>query len=293
MIKAILEYQFMQYAIIASVLAAIVSGLIGVIIVEKKMIMMTGGIAHTSYGGVGLGYLLGFEPILGAFIFSILAALGIGVINNKITGIKDVVTAIFWSLGMSLGILFIGLIPGYPPDVTSYLFGNILSVTTFNLILILVITVVVSSVIFMFYHDWQAHLFDPEFAKIRGRRIKLMENILLILIALTVVVLIRVVGIILVIALLSIPAATASLLTKMLHNRMLLAILFGLLFMWMGIIISYFTNLSSGAVIVVFAFLVYLTVWLLQKNWPAINVFFNNILSRIKTAMSKFKKVRK
>ncbi len=266
MLRAIMEYQFMQYAIIASALAAVVSGVIGVIIVEKKLIMMTGGIAHTSYGGVGLGYLLGFEPILGAFIFSIMAALGIGFINNKVTGIKDVVTAIFWSLGMSLGILFIGLIPGYPPDVTSYLFGNILSVTTFNLILILVITLIVTSVIFMFYHDWQSHLFDPEFAKIRGKRTKFMENILLILIALTVVSLIRVVGIILVIALLSIPAATASLLTRKLHHRMILAVLFGLLFMWVGIIISYFTELSSGAVIVIFAFIVYILVWLVQKS---------------------------
>lgn len=266
MIKAILEYQFLQYAIIVSVLAAIVSGLVGVIIVEKKQVMMTGGIAHTSYGGVGLGYLLHFEPILGAFIFAILAALGIGVINNKVTGIRDVMTAIFWSLGMSLGILFIGLIPGYPPDVTSYLFGNILSVTTFNLILILVITMIVSGIIFAFYNDWKAHLFDQEFTKIMGKRTKLMENVLLILIALTVVVLIRVVGIILVIALLSIPAATASLLTRKLHLRMLYAMGFGLLFMLMGIVVSYFTHLSSGAVIVVLAFLTYISIWLIEKR---------------------------
>lgn len=266
MFKAILEYQFLQYAIFASILAAIVSGLVGVIIVEKKQIMMAGGIAHTSYGGVGLGYLLGFEPILGAFIFAILAALGIGMINNKVTGIKDVVTAIFWSLGMSLGILFIGLIPGYPPDVTSYLFGNILSVTTFNLILILVITLIVTGAIFMFYNDWKAHLFDPEFTKIMGKKTKFMENMLLILIALTVVVLIRVVGIILVIALLSIPAATASLLTKKLHSRMLLSIAFGLVFMLLGIAISYFTNIASGAVIVFVSFFTYIIIWLVQKR---------------------------
>lgn len=266
MIKAILEYQFLQYAIIASILASIVSGLVGVIIVEKKQIMMAGGIAHTSYGGVGLGYLLGFEPILGAFIFAILAALGIGLIKNKVTGIRDVVTAIFWSLGMSLGILFIGLIPGYPPDVTSYLFGNILSVTSFNLILIFIITVIVALVIFMNYNDWKAHLFDPEFAKIIGKRTKLMENILLILIALTVVVLIRVVGIILVIALLSIPAATASMLTKRLHSRILWSIGFGLAFMLFGIVISYFTNIASGAVIVFVAFITYIIIWLIQKR---------------------------
>lgn len=266
MLEAILDYQFLRYAILASFLVSIICGLIGVIIVEKKLVMMTGGIAHTSYGGVGLGYLLGFEPIIGAFIFSILAALGIGVINNRTTGHKDVMIAMFWSLGMSLGILFISLMPGYPPDVTSYLFGNILSVTTINLVMMLGITVTVSIVILAFYHDWKAHLFDPEFMRIKGRKTKTMENILMILIALSVVVLIRVVGIVLVIALLSIPAATASLISRRFHIRMLLAIGFGLLFTLVGLTISYFTGFSSGAVIVVFAFIVYMSIYLVQKR---------------------------
>ncbi len=266
MIETILKYQYLQYAIITSVLVSIVSGIIGVVIVEKKQVMMTGGIAHTSYGGVGLGYLLGFEPILGAFIFAIAAALGTNVVKNKLTGISDVIIAIFWSLGMSLGILFIGLIPGYPPDVTSYLFGNILAVTTFNLILMFIITIVVTTVIIMFFHDWRAHLFDPEFTKIMGKPTKLMENVMLILIALTVVALIRVVGIVLVIALLSIPGATASLLTRKLHLRMLYAIGFGLIFTLFGLVISNLTNLSSGAVIVVFGFIFYITVYLIKKR---------------------------
>jgi len=270
MFEAIFEYQFLRYAIIASFLVSIICGLIGVIIVEKKLVMMTGGIAHTSYGGVGLGYLLGFEPIIGAFIFSVLAALGIGVINNRTTGHKDVMIAIFWSLGMSLGILFISLMPKYPPDVTSYLFGNILSVTTLNLYMILIITVVVSIIIVAFYHDWKAHLFDQEFMKIKGRKTKTMENVLMILIALSVVVLIRVVGIVLVIALLSIPAATASLISRRFHIRMILSIAFGLLFTLVGLSISYFTGYASGAVIVVFAFIVYITIWLIQKR-----IFFN------------------
>ena len=266
MIEAILKYQYLQYAIITSVLVSIVSGIIGVVIVEKKQVMMTGGIAHTSYGGVGLGYLLGFEPILGAFIFAIAAALGTNVVKNKLTGLSDVIIAIFWSLGMSLGILFIGLIPGYPPDVTSYLFGNILAVTTFNLILMFIITIVVTTVIIMFFHDWRAHLFDPEFTKIIGKPTKLMENVMLILIALTVVALIRVVGIVLVIALLSIPGATASLLTRKLHLRMLYAVGFGLIFTLFGLVISNLTDLSSGAVIVVFGFIFYITAYLIKKR---------------------------
>lgn len=262
MFEDFFSYQFTQYAIIASFLVSIICGLIGVIIVEKKLVMMTGGISHTSYGGVGLGYLLGFEPIIGAFIFAVIAALGIGAINNssRLTGMKDVMTAIFWSLGMSLGILFISLMSTYPPDVTSYLFGNILSVTTSNLIMMAIVTVIVAAVILLFYQDWKAHLFDQEFMRIKGRKTRLMENILMILIALSVVVLIRVVGIVLVIAMLSIPAATASVLTRRFHTRIILSIVFGLVFTLFGLVISYLTGYSTGAIIVVFAFIVYLVV---------------------------------
>jgi len=263
MIEALLHYRFLQYAIIAAFLSSIVCGLIGVIIVEKKLVMMSGGIAHTSYGGVGLGYLLGFEPILGAFIFSIIAALGIGVLKNKSTGFSDIVIGLFWSLGMGLGILFIGLMPGYPPSVTTYLFGNILSVTSFDLILMIILTIIVVLTILLFYQDWKAHLFDQEFTKILGKRTYLLENILLILIALTVVVLIRVVGIVLVIALLTAPAASSALVTKKLSQRMIYSILFSLFFTLSGLTISYFTEVASGAVIVLVSVLSYAFTYLL------------------------------
>jgi len=263
--EVILTYRFIQYAILSAFLSSIVCGLIGVIIVEKKLVMMSGGIAHTSYGGVGLGYLLGFEPLVGAFIFSILAALGIGFIKNKSTGFSDIVIGLFWSLGMSLGILFIGLMPAYPPNVSSYLFGNILSVTTLNLWLMLILTVIVVSVILFFYQDFKSHLFDPEFNSILGKRTKVIENILLILIALTVVVLIRVVGIVLVIALLTAPAATASLFTKKLAARMGVSILFGLAYTLVGLFISYKINVASGAVIVFVSVFSYAALYLIQR----------------------------
>ncbi|MFW5889179.1 MAG: metal ABC transporter permease [Bacillota bacterium] len=266
MFKALFEYQFLQNALFATILAAIVGGLVGVIIVEKKLVMMTGGIAHTSWGGVGLGYLLNFEPIFGAFIFSIFAALGIGFINNKTTGIKDIIIAMFWSLGMALGIFFIGIMPGYPPEVTSYLFGNILSVTSFDLILMTILTVLVVGTIFLFYQDWKAHLFDQEFTKIMRKNTTLLENVLLILLALTVVVLIRVVGIILVIALLSIPAAAAALITGKLFLRMVYAMIFSFVFIFVGLVVSYYTNFSSGAIIVFTAIILYITTWLIKKK---------------------------
>ena len=276
MISAIFEYQFLQYAIIAAFMASIVSGLISVIIVEKKLVMMTGGIAHTSYGGVGLSFLVGFQPIIGAFLFSILAALGISFINNKLTGIKDIVIAMFWSLGMALGVLFVGMTPGYPPNIQSYLFGNILSVTGFDLILMAVLTVIVVLVIVIFFQDWKAHLFDQEFTKVLRKKTTVMENVLLVLLAITVVVLIRVVGIILVIALLSVPAATSSLLTSKLHLRMIYSALFSLFFILTGLFISYLTDYSSGAIIVFVGIITYVLVW-----W-----------AKIRSAKSMIRKVR-
>lgn len=260
MIFDLLGYRFMQYALIAAVMASLVCGVIGVIIVEKKLVMMTGGIAHASYGGVGLGYLLGFEPILGAFVFAVGASLGIGAIKNRNSGSSDIVIGLFWALGMALGIFFIGLMPGYPPTITTYLFGNILSVTTFDLILMGILTLVVLLVIFVFFQDWKAHLFDPEFTKLSGKKTGLLENVLLILIGLSVVVLIRVVGIVLVIALLTAPAATAKLVSRRLTSRMGWSILFSLLYSVTGLLLSTKIAIASGAMIVFFSIFGYAAV---------------------------------
>lgn len=257
MIKALFEYQFLQNALISGILASVVCGIIGVIVIEKKLVMMSGGIAHTSYGGVGLGYLLGFEPIIGAFLFSILAALGIGYAKRKGGERSDVIIGLFWSLGMALGILFIALMPWYPPDLSSYLFGSILSVTKTDLYLTAGLTVIVTAVIVIFYNDWKAYLFDEEFASIIGVRAVFLEYLLLILIAMTVVVLIRVVGIILVIALLTAPAATAGFLTANLKRRMVYAALLGVVFCVAGLWISYVMNIASGAAIVILSVLCY------------------------------------
>lgn len=265
MIKALFEYQFMQNALISGILASIVCGIIGVIIVEKKLVMMSGGIAHTSYGGVGLGYLLGFEPIIGAFIFSVCAAVGIGYIKRKGGARSDVVIGLFWSLGMALGILFIALMPGYPPDLSSYLFGNILSVTKSDLFLIVCLTIIVTLVIVALFNNWKAYLFDDEFASIIGIKTAFLEYLLLILIAMTVVILIRVVGIILVLALLTAPAATAGMLTSNLKNRMIYSIILGNIFCIFGLWISYKMNIASGAVIVVLSVIGYFISYIIRS----------------------------
>lgn len=263
--SALLDYQFLQNAFLAGLLSSVVCGIIGVIIVEKKLVMMSGGIAHTAYGGVGLGYLLGFEPIIGAFIFAIGAALGIGAIKRQTHSGSDVVIGLFWSMGMALGILFISLMPGYPPDLSSYLFGSILSVSRLDLSLMVVLTVIVVALVAVFFNHWKAYLFDDEFAGIIGLKTKVWENILFILIAITIVVLIRVVGIILVIALLTAPAAIAAMITDRLWKRMVYAIFLGMFFSLTGMWVSYQLNIASGAAIVIISGLTYFLAYGLSR----------------------------
>ena len=261
MIDAILHYQFMQNAVIACVLASIVCGLIGVIIVEKKLIMMSGGIAHTAYGGVGLGYLCGFEPMLGAVLFSVGAAVGIGAIKRRGGVHTDIIIALFWSLGMALGTAFIGFMDSYPPDMNSYLFGNILSVTKSDLKMMIALVVVVCLAVIILFNDWKTFMFDDVFARIIGLKTTLLEYLLLILVALTIVVLIRVAGIILVIALLTAPAATASLISNKLKSRMVISIGLGLFYCFGGLWISYGLGIASGATIIVFSVCMYAIVF--------------------------------
>lgn len=265
MLSAIAEYGFLQNAIFASILASVICGVIGVIIVEKKLLMMTGGIAHTAYGGVGLGYLLGFEPILGAAIFSVLASLIIGTVRRKNTANTDTIISLLWSLGMACGIMFTALMQWYPPDMNSYLFGNIISVTKADLYIMLPLTLVVLLLIAVFFNDWKSFLFDSRFAEIAGIKTAFLEYLLLIITALSIVVLIRVVGIILLIALLTAPAACAALISKSLKARMLIAGILSLIFCFAGLSASYNLGIASGAAIVFISVITYFAMLIIKK----------------------------
>lgn len=264
MLNAVLSYNFMQNAVLACFLASIVCGLIGVVVIEKKLVMMGGGIAHTSFGGVGLGYLLGFEPMIGAVLFSLGSAFAIGGIKRRGGVNTDIIIALLWSAGMALGTAFISFMKGYPPDLSSYLFGNILTVTRIDLIIMLVLTLIVFLTITIFFNDWKSFLFDDSFSATLGQKTVLLEYLLLILIALAVVALMRIAGIMLVIALLTAPAATATLISDKLKNRMALAIIFSLVFCFSGLWISYIIGLASGATIVIFSVTSYCVVYLIR-----------------------------
>jgi zinc transport system permease protein len=240
----------MQNALMAGLLAAVACGIVGVYVVVKKVVFISGGIAHTSFGGIGLGYLLGINPVLGAMFFAIASALGIGLVTRRTKIPEDTAIGILWAMGMALGIIFIGLSPGYAPDLFSYLFGNILTVPTSDLMLMLILDTVIIMLVLLLYKEFLFISFDEEFSTVSGVPTKRLYLLLLCLVALTVVVLIRVVGIILVIALLTIPAALARQFTHSLKKMMLLAILAGIVFTFLGLWLSYLLDLASGATII-------------------------------------------
>lgn len=261
----VLQYEFMRNALLAGLLAAIACGIIGTYVIVKRMVFISGGIAHASFGGIGLGYLLGINPVLGALFFAIASALGMGLVTRRTKLPEDTAIGILWAMGMALGVIFISLAPGYAPDLFSYLFGNILTVPLSDLVIMLILDVVIISVVFLLYKEFLALSFDEEFSTVVGMPTERLYLILLGLIALTVVVLIRVVGIILVIALLTIPAAMARQYTHSLKKVMCLSILFGAVFAVSGLWLSYVVDLASGATIILVAGILFLGSWGLSE----------------------------
>lgn len=261
----VLQYEFMRNALLAGLLAAIACGIIGTYVIVKRMVFISGGIAHASFGGIGLGYLLGINPVLGALFFAIASALGMGLVTRRTKLPEDTAIGILWAMGMALGVIFIGLAPGYAPDLFSYLFGNILTVPLSDLVMMLILDVIIISVVFLLYKEFLALSFDEEFSTVVGMPTERLYLILLGLIALTVVVLIRVVGIILVIALLTIPAAMARQYTHSMKKVMCLSILFGAVFAVSGLWLSYVVDLASGATIILVAGILFLGSWGLSE----------------------------
>ena len=278
MINAILQYGFLQNALMASLLASLACGIMGPMIIEKKLLMMSGGIAHTAFGGIGLGYLLQIEPMYTGLGFSILSALGIAQIQRKASVLPEVLIGMFWPLGMALGILFISFTPGYPPSMESYLFGDILLVSSRDLLVMAILDGIILAITLMFYHLLLAYLFDEEFAQTRGLPVVVAEALIYAMIAITVVVLIRVVGIILILTLLSVPPALARNFRDDLPGIMVISLAIGVLFCLAGLTISYYYNLASGAAIVIFSVLSYTLFQFVEKTLltPARQRHLNN-----------------
>ncbi|HAS04552.1 MAG TPA: hypothetical protein DCR71_02150 [Dehalococcoidia bacterium] len=261
----IFGYQFMQNALLAGLLASIACGIIGAYVVSKKIVFISGGIAHASFGGIGLGYFLGISPVLGATGFGLLSAIAMGLTTRRIKLPEDTVIGILWAAGMALGAIFIGLTPGYTTDLFSYLFGNILTVPDSELLLILILDVVILGVVALLYKEFLAVSFDEEYSTVIGMPTEKIYLTMLCLIALTIVVMIRVVGIILVIALLTIPASLARQFTHDMKKMMALSVLFSVIFTFTGLMLSYWLDLASGATIIITGVVIFTLVIAIRK----------------------------
>lgn len=244
------HYHFFLKAFLAAVFASLSCGVIGAYIVSRRIVFISGGITHASFGGIGLAFFLGFNPLVGAVLFAIAAALGIQFFTRVAEIREDSSIAIWWSLGMALGIIFVFLTPGYTPNLMSYLFGNILTVSNAELRWMFALVIVIMGFFTLFFKKILYIAFDEEFARAAGLPVSLFNYLTITLIALTVVLNIRVVGIILILSLLTIPQATANLFTNDFKKLLVLSSGFAFIGTLAGLFISYSLDIPSGAAII-------------------------------------------
>jgi zinc transport system permease protein len=256
-LREVLSYEFMRNALLDGVIVSAACGVVGTLVVLNRIVFISGGIAHAAYGGVGIAYFLGLNPVGGAGGFSLLSSLAMGYVHRKEKARADTIIGVMWALGMALGIIFVSLSPGYKADLMSYLFGSILAVSTGDLWLMAVIALVVLAFVLVFYRLLLAISFDETFSTVRNVPVGLLSMAMIVLIGLTVVISMRVVGLILVIALLTIPPAIANLYVREMRGIMVLSTGLSLLFMIAGLLVSYALNLPSGAVIILLVGLAY------------------------------------
>lgn len=265
------QMPFLRYALIAGILASITFGIVGTYVVVRRITYIAGAIAHCVLGGIGVAlyaqkvwHLTWLDPIYGALVAALLAALIIGLVSMYTKQREDTVIGAIWAIGMAVGLLFIAKTPGYI-DPMSYLFGNILLVSKSDLWLMILLDIVVVAAVWLLYHNFLAVCFDEEYARLRGLNTKFYYLALLMMIALAVVLLVRVVGIVMVVALLTLPAAIAGHFVNRLGRMMVLASLLCMVFICGGLSWSYNLDLPSGPVIIVLAGGTYLVTLLISR----------------------------
>lgn len=260
--EGILSFGFILHALEAALLASITCGFIGAYIVARRMVFISGGITHASFGGIGLGYFLGINPIFGAAIFSILSAFGIRLVSKQTDIREDSAIGILWSFGMAVGIIFIYLTPGYAPNLMSYLFGSILTVTPTDLTLMGILAAITIAIFVLFYRTILFISFDEEYARSHNAPVETFNYLMLTLVALVIVINIRVAGIILVISYLTIPQSTANLFVNDLKKIIILSMIISFTGSVTGLLLSYYWNIPSGATII----FVFVLIFMIAKS---------------------------
>ncbi|PWE01448.1 zinc ABC transporter permease [Marinilabilia rubra] len=247
---SLFQYQFFQNAVATALLTSLLAAMIGTYIVSRKIVFISGGITHASFGGIGLAYFLGLNPFLGAVAFAITTALGIEWISTKGKIREDSAIAIVWSLGMALGIIFVFLTPGYTPNLMSFLFGSILSVGRWDIWILLAVLVVTALFFVLFFRPVIYTAFDPEFARTRGLPVALIRHVMAVLIAMAIVLSIRTMGIILVLSLFTIPQNTAMLMSGRFRNIIFGSAIFGVVGSVVGLLTASLLDIPGSAAII-------------------------------------------
>lgn len=256
----LLQYSFFQHALLGSLLTAIACGIVGTYIVSRRLVFISGGITHASFGGLGLGFYLGTNPILMAMLFSVLSAFGVEWVSKTQNVREDSAIAGVWSLGMALGVIFIFLTPGYAPNLSAYLFGNILTISTGDIVWIAGLALLLVVLFSLFLREIVYVAFDRDFAVTQGLPVKWIEYVMMFFIAVTIVLSIRLVGIMLLMSLLTLPQITVNLFTSDFKKIMFGSIAIGFLGCVAGLVLSYFLNVPSGAFIILVLVLFFLIV---------------------------------
>ncbi|MCX8042688.1 MAG: metal ABC transporter permease [Desulfobacterota bacterium] len=259
-VAALREHSFLQYAVGAGLLCSVACGIVGSYVVTRRITYIAGSIAHCVLGGIGAARYVqvvhGWQhltPFVGAIGASIVSAVIIGIVSLKARQREDTVIGALWAIGMAIGVMFIAATPGYNEDLMSYLFGNILMVSRQDLITVAFLDAVVIGISAMLYNEFLAICFDEEFAQVRGIQVAVYYLVLLCMTAITVVLLATMVGVLMVIALLTLPVAIAGVFARTLKAVMLLSVVLCSLFTTAGIGLSYTTDLPAGATIIVIA----------------------------------------
>lgn len=265
MIEA-LQFEFMRHALMAGLLASVICGIMGTLVVVNRIVFLSGGIAHAAYGGIGLAFFFGWPYLPGTIGFALAAAMVMAAISIKAKHRADTIIGVIWALGMAFGIILIDLTPGYNVDLMSYLFGSILTVPGSNLLIMLVMGILITILVAFYYKDLLAMSYDEEFARIRGVPVKGLYFGLIGILAVTIVLVIQVVGLILVIALLTIPPFIVEKHAKSLLQMMVGSSLLGALFTVVGLWLSYRYDLTSGAAIIMVAGIVFMISFLIKRK---------------------------
>jgi zinc transport system permease protein len=247
---SIFQYGFIIKGLLGAIFASITAGLAGTYVVSKRMVFLSGGITHASFGGIGIGYFIGINPVVGAAVFGIMSALGVEYLSVRQKIREDSAIGILWAFGMAIGIIFIYLTPGYTPNLMSYLFGSILTVSRADIVALGIMSVILILYFGIFYRTILYISFDEVFARTYSSYVDVFKYITTSLIALTIVLNIRMAGVVLVISLLTIPPNIAMLFTRVYFKIVIWSVIAGFIGTATGYAISYYAGIPVGATII-------------------------------------------